>query len=57
MGRGLRTADDKDMLKYYDFIFENNEYLETHSKKRVKILKKEGHDVEIKKELDFFVPD
>lgn len=53
VGRGLRTANDKDILNYYDFVFENNEYLLEHSKKRIKILKKEGHDVEIAKEIDF----
>lgn len=47
MGRGLRTADDKSILNYFDFFFENNEYLEKHSKLRVKILKREGHDVVI----------
>jgi superfamily II DNA or RNA helicase len=52
MGRGLRTAEDKDDLNYYDFLFEINDYLEDHSKKRMKILKTEGHDVEIK-EIDF----
>lgn len=53
MGRGLRTADDKDVLNYYDFIFNINEYLLAHSNKRVKILKEEGHEVIIKDELDF----
>lgn len=48
MGRGLRVAGDKDILGYYDFIFKINEYLEGHSMKRVKILREEGHDVEIK---------
>jgi len=52
IGRGLRTADDKDVLHYWDFIFRINEYLESHSRKRIKILKKEGHEVEIK-EIDF----
>lgn len=47
MGRGLRTADDKDVLSYYDFIFQNNDYLLEHSKKRMKILKKEGHEVTV----------
>jgi superfamily II DNA or RNA helicase len=51
MGRGLRTAEDKETLNYYDFIFEINTYLEKHSKKRIKILKEQGHEVEIK-ELD-----
>ena len=51
VGRGLRTADDKDVLNYYDFIFQNNDYLLEHSKKRVKILKKEGHEVRIEEVL------
>jgi len=48
VGRGLRTADDKEILNYYDFIFHNNEYLLEHSKKRIKILKNEGHEIIIK---------
>jgi len=53
VGRGLRTANDKEILNYFDFIFHNNEYLLKHSNKRVKILKNEGHDVLIKEEIDF----
>lgn len=53
VGRGLRTADDKEILNYYDFVFHNNEYLLEHSKKRIKILKKEGHEIVIKDDLDF----
>lgn len=53
MGRGLRTAQDKEGLNYYDFVFEINDYLLEHSNKRIKILKKEGHDIEEKKEIDF----
>jgi len=52
VGRGLRTADDKDILNYYDFIFYNNEYLLNHSRKRIKILKKEGHEIIIKENFD-----
>lgn len=52
IGRGLRVANDKDILNYFDFYFENNEYLEKHSKKRFNILKKEGHNIEIK-DVDF----
>lgn len=52
MGRGLRTAKDKEGLNYYDFIFHINEYLYKHSMKRVKILKKEGHNVVIKEKFD-----
>ena len=52
VGRGLRTAEDKSILNYYDFMFENNDYLLQHSKKRVKILKTEGHEVTIKEQND-----
>ena len=52
MGRGLRTAEDKDRLNYFDFVFEINDYLYEHSQKRIDILKKEGHDVQIN-EIDF----
>jgi len=47
-GRGLRIADDKEYLDYYDFVFKINDYLEGHSKNRIKILKKEGHEITIK---------
>jgi len=53
MGRGLRTAKDKDRLNYYDFVFNINDYLLGHSKKRIKILEKEGHEVIVKEEIDF----
>jgi len=53
MGRGLRTADDKTILNYYDFKFEINPYLDDHSLDRIKILKKEKHEVIIKDEIDF----
>lgn len=53
VGRGLRTAEDKDILNYYDFVFHNNDYLLEHSKKRIKILKKEGHEIAIKEDIDF----
>lgn len=49
VGRGLRTSSDKEILNYYDFIFYNNDYLLEHSKKRIKILKKEGHEIIIEK--------
>ena len=52
IGRGLRTAEDKDGLNYYDFLFEINDYLLKHSKKRYEILKKEDHEITIK-EVDF----
>jgi len=44
-GRGLRRAEDKAHLQYFDFIFENNPYLEKHSWKRVSVLEKEGHQI------------
>ena len=47
LGRGLRTADDKDILNYFDFVFYNNQYLLNHSRKRLKILQKEGHDIKV----------
>jgi superfamily II DNA or RNA helicase len=53
IGRGLRTADDKEQLNYYDFVFEINDYLFDHSRKRIRILTEEGHDVEVKDEIDF----
>jgi superfamily II DNA or RNA helicase len=55
MGRGLRTADDKDVLNYYDFYFSNNDYLEKHSRLRMKILKKEGHQVEVIESTSFII--
>lgn len=53
MGRGLRTAGDKAILNYYDFIFDINPYLIDHSNQRVKVLRKEKHEVIIKEEIDF----
>lgn len=52
VGRGLRTADDKDVLNYFDFMFYNNKYLLNHSKKRISILEKEGHKITIKKDVN-----
>jgi superfamily II DNA or RNA helicase len=54
MGRGLRKKDDKEMLNYYDFIFNINDYLLKHSNKRLKVLTEQGHEIIIKDELDFF---
>jgi len=53
VGRGLRTASDKEILNYYDFVFENNDYLLQHSKKRIKILQKEGHEISVRQDVDF----
>lgn len=53
MGRGLRTAGDKEILNYFDFLFTINEYLLKHSNKRIKILKNEGHDIQIMDDFDF----
>lgn len=53
IGRGLRNADDKEKLRYYDFFFKINPYLESHSKHRVKLFKQEGHEVIIKDKIDF----
>lgn len=46
-GRGLRVANDKEKLQYYDFMFLINDYLEKHSRKRVRVLEKEGHAVKL----------
>lgn len=53
MGRGLRTASDKEGLNYYDFFFKINPYLTKHSEERIRILKNEGHSVEVKESFDF----
>jgi superfamily II DNA or RNA helicase len=53
MGRGLRTADDKEILTYYDFLFKINPYLEDHSHIRLGILEDEGHDITVKEAIDF----
>ena len=45
MGRGLRLADDKDVLDYHDFHFQNNDYLRKNSEWRMEVLKQEGHNV------------
>lgn len=53
MGRGLRKAKDKEILKYFDFVYRINDYLYKHSKKRIKILTEQGHNVIVKEEIDF----
>ncbi|EFA77807.1 hypothetical protein PPL_09305 [Heterostelium album PN500] len=47
LGRGLRTADDKQHLDYHDFYFSEkvNKILKSHSGSRMSLLKKEGHTV------------
>jgi superfamily II DNA or RNA helicase len=52
MGRGLRTADDKTLLKYFDFLYLMNDYLRNHSEWRMQVLQKEGHNV-TQKAIDF----
>jgi superfamily II DNA or RNA helicase len=52
MGRGLRTAKDKEELNYYDFVFNINPYLLEHSKKRIKILREQGHNVVVNETTD-----
>jgi superfamily II DNA or RNA helicase len=53
VGRGLRTANDKEILEYYDFLFTNNPYLWRHSDWRMEVLKNEGHQVTLKEVYDF----
>jgi superfamily II DNA or RNA helicase len=52
MGRGLRTAEDKDRLRYHDFHFVINDYLRKHSEWRMEVLKKEGHSLVIKESFN-----
>jgi len=51
MGRGLRTADDKLGLNYYDFYYKINPYLTKHSEERMRILRNEGHSVTVREEF------
>jgi superfamily II DNA or RNA helicase len=53
MGRGLRPANDKELLRYHDFHFLINDYLRNHSEWRIEVLKREGHKVTIKESIDF----
>lgn len=53
MGRGLRKAGDKDILRYYDFIFDINDYLYKHSCQRIETLDKEGHEIIRHEKFDF----
>ena len=53
MGRGLRTANDKQRLRYHDFLFKTNDYLRKHSEWRIEVLKKEGHNVTLFDSIDF----
>lgn len=51
LGRGLRKNENS-LLNYYDFLFLINDYLEDHSKKRIKVIEGEQHEVVVK-EIDF----
>lgn len=53
MGRGLRPAEDKEVLKYFDFLFLMNDYLRNHSEWRIEVLRKEGHNITVKEAIDF----
>jgi superfamily II DNA or RNA helicase len=44
LGRGLRRADGKNHVYYYDF-FDHVPYLDDHSKARIKHYKDEGHEI------------
>lgn len=52
MGRGLRLADDKDILQYHDFQFTMNKYLYDHSNWRMEVLQKEGHKVSLVEDIN-----
>lgn len=53
MGRGLRTASDKDKLRYHDFLFLINDYLRKHSEWRMQVIEDEDHNLTVKDEIDF----
>jgi superfamily II DNA or RNA helicase len=53
MGRGLRPANDKDLLRYHDFLFTINDYLRKHSMWRMEVIQSEGHSLTLKDNLDF----
>jgi superfamily II DNA or RNA helicase len=53
LGRGLRTADDKDMLRYHDFHFQNNDYLRKHAEWRMEVIEQERHELVRKESVDF----
>jgi superfamily II DNA or RNA helicase len=53
IGRGLRNADDKEMLRYHDFMFLMNDYLRKHSEWRYEVLGNEGHTVRLVETLPF----
>lgn len=53
IGRGLRPANDKEALRYHDFLFSNSSYLRDHSVWRIEVFRKEGHKVTIKESIDF----
>jgi superfamily II DNA or RNA helicase len=55
IGRGLRVSKDKKELNYFDFYFENNDYLEKHSKKRVDVISKLGHSMFFYETYDDFI--
>lgn len=53
MGRGLRPANDKERLRYHDFMFNINDYLHKHSEWRVEVLQKEGHNITMLDSINF----
>lgn len=53
LGRGLRCANDKELLNFYDFIYKTNDYLYKHSQARLEIIANEGHKIVIKEDIDF----
>lgn len=53
MGRGLRPANDKEQLRYHDFLFLINDYLRKHSEWRMEVIEKERHKLTVKENLDF----
>lgn len=46
IGRGLRRAEDKDVLQYFDFVFQKTKYLAEHSISRMKTLREQGYTID-----------
>jgi len=46
LGRGLRAREDKKFLKYYDFEDKGHRHLSSHTRKRIKIYKRENFLIE-----------
>jgi DNA excision repair protein ERCC-3 len=48
LGRVLRKNEGKEQAIYYDFLDVGNKFFKAASKARIKVFKKEGHEVDVK---------